>query len=179
LQFPLTKLADDVARLRRVLARQDGPTVLVGHSYGGQIVTALGEDAPNVVGLVYIAGFALDEGESIAALLGQGPPIPSIAHLDTDEEGFAWLPEDDFLNHFASDVDPSKARVMHAVQQPLNVSAWEETMGTPAWKSLPSWFLVADGDQTIPLDAQRQFAARMGATTTRGVDESCGDGLAP
>jgi pimeloyl-ACP methyl ester carboxylesterase len=71
LQFPLTRLADDVARLRRVLARQDGPTVVVGHSYGGQIVTALGEDAPNVVGLVYIAGFALDEGESIAALLGQ------------------------------------------------------------------------------------------------------------
>lgn len=93
-QFPLTKLADDVARLRRVLARQDGPTVVVGHSYGGQIVTALGEDAPNVVGLVYIAGFALDEGESIAALLGQGPPTPSIAHLDYDEEGFAWLPKD-------------------------------------------------------------------------------------
>jgi pimeloyl-ACP methyl ester carboxylesterase len=97
LQFPLAKLADDVARLRRVLARQDGPTVVVGHSYGGQIITALGEDAPNVVGLVYIAGFALDEGESIAALLAQGPPTPSIAHLDYDEEGFAWLPEDDFL----------------------------------------------------------------------------------
>jgi pimeloyl-ACP methyl ester carboxylesterase len=129
------KLADDVARLRRVLARQDGPTVLVGHAYGGQIITSLGEDAPNVVGLVYIAGFALDEGESIAALLGQGPPTPAIAHLDTDEQGFAWLPEDDFVNHFAADVDPSKARVMHAVQQPLHVSAWEETMGTPAWKS--------------------------------------------
>jgi pimeloyl-ACP methyl ester carboxylesterase len=166
LQFPLTRLADDVARLRRVLARQDGPTVVVGHSYGGQIITALGEDAPNVVGLVYIAGFALDEGESIAALLGQGPPTPSIAHLDYDEEGFAWLPEDDFLNHFAADVDPSKARVMYAVQQPLNGSAWEETMGPPAWKSFPSWFLVAEGDQTIPPDAQRQFAARMGATTT-------------
>jgi pimeloyl-ACP methyl ester carboxylesterase len=165
-QFPLTKLADDVARLRRVLTRQHGPTILVGHSYGGQIITALGEDAPNVVALVYIAGFALDEGESIAALLGQGPPTPAIAHLDTDEQGFAWLPEDDFVNHFAADVDPSKARVMHAVQQPLHVSAWEETMGTPAWKSLPSWFLVADGDQTIPPDAERQFAARMGATTT-------------
>ena len=165
-QFSLTKLEDDVARLRRVLHRQDGPTVLVGHSYGGQIITALGEDVPNVVGLVYIAGFALDEGESIGALLGQGPPTPSIAHLDYDEEGFAWLPEDDFLNHFAADVDPSKAKVMHAVQQPLNASAWDEVMGTPAWKALPSWFLVADGDQTIPPDAQRQFSARMGATTT-------------
>ena len=85
----------------------------------------------------YIAGFALDEGESIAALLGQGPPTPAIAHLDTDEQGFAWLPEDDFVNHFAADVDPSKARVMHAVQQPLHVSASGERMGTPAWKSLP------------------------------------------
>jgi len=165
-QFGLTKLADDVARLRDVLARQDGPTVLVGHSYGCQIITALGEDAPNVVGLVYIAGFALDEGESIAALLKQGPPTPAIAHLDYDEQGFAWLPEDDFVNHFAADVDPSKARVMHAVQQPIHASAWDEVMGTPAWKSLPSWFLVAEGDQTIPPDAERQFSARMGATTT-------------
>jgi pimeloyl-ACP methyl ester carboxylesterase len=165
-QFPMTKLADDVARLRQVLARQDGPTVVAGHSYGGQIITALGEDAPNVVGLVYIAAFGLDEGESIGALLGQAPPSPALAHLDIDEQGFAWLPEDDFVNHFAADVDPSKARVMHAVQQPLHASALEEVMGTPAWKSLPSWFLVADGDQAIPPDAERQFAARMGATTT-------------
>ena len=165
-QMGLTKLADDVARLRHVLARQDGPTVVVGHSYGGQIITALGEDAPNVVGLVYIAGFGLDEGESIGALLGQGPPTPAIAHLDIDDQGYAWLPEDDFVNHFAADVDPVKARVMHAVQQPLHASALEEVMGTPAWKSLPSWFLVADGDQTIPPDAQRLFSARMGATTT-------------
>jgi pimeloyl-ACP methyl ester carboxylesterase len=138
----------------------------VGHSYGGQIITALGDDAPNVVGLVYIAGFGLDEGESIGALLGQGPPTPAIAHLDIDEEGFAWLPEDDFVNHFAADVDPSKASVMHAVQQPLHASALDEVMGKPAWKSLPSWFLVAEGDQTIPPDAQRQFSARMGAATT-------------
>jgi pimeloyl-ACP methyl ester carboxylesterase len=165
-QFALTKLADDVARLRHVLTRQDRPTILAGHSYGGQIMTALGEDAPNVVGLVYIAGQALDEGESIGALLGQGPPTPAIAHLDIDDQGFAWLPEDDFVNHFAADVDSMKARAMHAVQQPLHASALEEVMGTPAWKSLPSWFLVAAGDQTIPPDGQRQFAARMGATTT-------------
>jgi Predicted hydrolases or acyltransferases (alpha/beta hydrolase superfamily) len=107
-QFPMAKLADDVARLRQVLARQDGPTVVAGHSYGGQIITALGEDAPNVVGLVYIAAFGLDEGESIGALLGQGPPSPALAHLDIDEQGFAWLPEDDFVNHFAADVDPEQ-----------------------------------------------------------------------
>jgi pimeloyl-ACP methyl ester carboxylesterase len=164
-QFPLTALADDVARLRRVLSRQQGPTVVAGHSYGGQIITALGTDAPNVVGLVYIAAFGLDEGESIGALLEQGPTGPALAHLDVDPQGFAWLPEDDFVNHFAADVDPVKARVMFAVQQPLHWSALGEVMGVPAWKSLPSWFLIADGDQAIPPDAQRQFAPRMGATT--------------
>ena len=164
-QFALTRLSDDVARLRGVLARQNGPTIAVGHSYGGQIITALGTDAPNVVGLVYIAGFGLDEGESIGALLGQAPPSPALAHLDIDQQGFAWLPEDDFVNHFAADVDAVKARVMYAVQQPLHSSALVDVMGAPAWKSLPSWFLVAEGDQAIPPDAQRQFAPRMGATT--------------
>jgi pimeloyl-ACP methyl ester carboxylesterase len=164
-QFRLTRLADDVARLRRVLARQDGPTMVAGHSYGGQIITALGTDAPNVVGLVYIAAFGLDEGESIGALLDQAPAGPALAHLDVDEHSFAWLPEDDFVNHFAADVDPVKARVMFAVQQPLHWSALGEVMGVPAWKALPSWFLIADGDQVIPPNAQRLFAPRMGATT--------------
>jgi pimeloyl-ACP methyl ester carboxylesterase len=164
-QFPESSLAADVARLREVLSRQDGPTVVAGHSYGGQIMTALGTDAPNVVGLVYIAGFGLDEGESIGALLEQAPVSPALAHLDIDQQSFAWIPEDDFVNHFAADVDPVKARVMFAVQQPLHVSTLGDVMGVPAWKSLPSWFLIADGDQAIPPDAQRQFAARMGATT--------------
>jgi pimeloyl-ACP methyl ester carboxylesterase len=164
-QFPMGALADDVARLRQVLGRQDGPTVVVGHSYGGQIMTALGTDAPNVTGLVYVAAFGLDEGESIGALLAQGPPTPAIAHLDIDEQGYAWLPEDDFVAHFAGDVDPAAAKVMHAVQQPLAGSALEETMGAPAWKSLPSWYLVAANDEAIPPDAERQFAARMEATT--------------
>jgi pimeloyl-ACP methyl ester carboxylesterase len=162
-QFPMNTLADNVARLRLVLGRQDGPTIVAGHSYGGQIITALGTDAPNVVGLVYIAAFGLDEGESIGALLEGAPPTPALAHLDIDAEGFAWLPEDDFVNHFAADVDPDKAKVMYAVQQPLHTSALADVMGVPAWRSLPSWFLIADGDQAIPPDAQRQFAARMGA----------------
>src|ERR1700729_1902648 len=99
-QFPLTSLADDVARLRHVLTLQDGPTVVVGHSYGGQIMTALGSDAPNAAGLVYIAAFELDQGESIGALLEQGPPTPALAHLDIDNQGLAWLPEEDFVEHF-------------------------------------------------------------------------------
>ena len=164
-QFPMTSLADNVARLREVLARQQGPTLVAGHSYGGQIITALGADAPNVVGLVYIAGFGLDEGESIGALLAQAPPTPALAHLDVDKQGFAWLPEDDFVGHFAADVDPVQARVMHAVQQPIAMSAFEDTMGEPSWKSHPSWYLVATNDEALPPDAERQFASRMGATT--------------
>lgn len=164
-QFPETSLADDVARLRHVLRRQDGPTVVVGHSYGGQIVTALGADAPNAVALVYIAAFGLDEGEAIGQLLGQGPPPPALAHLDIDDLGFVWLPEDDFVTHFASGVDPAEARVLHAVQQPLSASTLEDVMGVPAWKSAPSWYLVAANDEAIPPDAERAFAGRMGATT--------------
>jgi len=148
-----------------VLDLQDGPTVVAGHSYGGQIMTALGADAPNVAGLVYIAAFGLDEGESLGALLSQGPVTPALAHLFTDKQGFGWLSEDDFVNHFAADVDPAKARVMFAVQQALAGSAFTDVMGVPAWKSLPSWYLVAADDQAIPPAAERQFAARMGATT--------------
>ncbi len=164
-QFPETSLADDVARLRHVLTRQAGPTVVAGHSYGGQIMTALGNDAPSVVGLVYIAAFGLDEGELLGALLGGGPPTPSLAHLIVDEQGFAWLPEEDFVNHFAADVDPAEARVLNAVQQGLSMSTFEDVMGVPAWKSHPSWYLVAMNDEAIPPDAERMFAQRMEAST--------------
>jgi pimeloyl-ACP methyl ester carboxylesterase len=164
-QFPETALADDVARLRQVLNRQTSPTIVVGHSYGGQIMTALGADAPNVVALVYIAAFGLDEGESLGALLGSGPPTPALAHLIVDEQGFAWLPEEDFVAHFASDVDPIKARVMYAVQQALSMGTFEDVMGVPAWKSHPTWYLVATEDQAIPPDVERMFAQRMGAST--------------
>jgi pimeloyl-ACP methyl ester carboxylesterase len=163
-QFPLSSLADDVARLRQVLEFQDGPTVVVGHSYGGQIMTALGSDATNVAGLVYVAAFGLDEGESLGALLSQGPVTPALAHLFTDARGFGWLSEDDFVSHFAADVDPIQAKVLYAVQQALASSAFTDVMGVPAWKSLRSWYLVAQNDEALPPDAQRQLAARMGAT---------------
>jgi pimeloyl-ACP methyl ester carboxylesterase len=164
-QFPMTDLAADVARLREVLAAQDGPTIVAGHSYGGQIMTALGTDAPNVAGLVYIAAFGIDEGESLGALLAQGPVTPALVHLVTDQQGFTWLSEDDFVNHFAADVDPVQAKAMHAVQQALAASALSTQMGVPAWKSLPSWYLVAANDEAIPPAAERQFASRMGAIT--------------
>lgn len=127
-------------------------------------MTALGTDAPNVVGLVYVAAFALDEGESIGALLS-GPPTPALAHLRIDAEGFAWIPQDDFVNYFAADVDPQKANVMYAVQQPLHVSALGDVMGVPAWKTLPTWYMVATNDQALPPNAERFFAQRMGAVT--------------
>jgi pimeloyl-ACP methyl ester carboxylesterase len=164
-QFPHTSLADNVAKLRHVLAMESEPTLVVAHSYGGQVITALGTDAPNVVGLVYLAGFGLDEGESIGALLAQGPPTPAIANIRIDDQGFVWLPEDAVLKHFAPDVDPAEARVIFAVQQPLAASTLEDVMGTPAWKALPTWFAVAQHDEVIPPDAERQFAQRMGATT--------------
>ena len=164
-QFPETSLAADVARLRQVLRRQDGPTVVAGHSYGGQIITALGTDAPNVGALVYIAAFGLAEGESLGALLGGGPPSPALAHLIVDEQGFGWLPEDDFVRHFAAGVDPVKARVLFAVQQGLSMTTFEDVMGSPAWKSHPTSYLVAKNDEAIPPDAERMFAKRMGADT--------------
>lgn len=163
-QFPHTSLADNVARLHQVLARLTGPTILVGHSYGGQIMTAGATDQPNVVGLVYITAFGLDEGESIGALLAQGEPTPALAHLTFDELGFGWLPQDDFVNHFAADVDPVWANVMWATQQPIHASALEDVMGVPAWKTLPTWYMVATNDEAIPPDAERLFAQRMGAT---------------
>jgi hypothetical protein len=126
-------------------------------------MSALGTDAPNVVGLVYIAAFGLDEGESLGGLLAQGPPAPALAHQFVDDEGFVWLTEDDFVN--AGDTDPVKANVLYAVQQPLAASAFNDVMTVPAWKFLPSWYLVAQDDQALPPDAQRGFANRMNATT--------------
>jgi pimeloyl-ACP methyl ester carboxylesterase len=164
-QFPMSSLGADVARLRQVLQFQTVPSLVVGHSYGGQIMTALGADAPNVAGLVYVAAFGLEEGESLGALLSQGPVAPALVHMFTDEQGYLWLSEDDFVNHFAADVAPAKARAMHAVQQALTATAFTDIMGVPAWKSLPSWYLVAKDDEALPPDAERQFAARMGAAT--------------
>ena len=164
-QFPETSLANDVARLRQVLRRIGGPTIVAGHSYGGQIMTALGADAPNVAALVYIAAFGLDKGESLGGLLAGGPPSPALAHLVVDEQGFSWIPEGDFVGHFASDVEPDAARVLCAVQQGLSMSTFEDVMGTPAWTLLPTAYLVATKDEAIPPDAQRMFAKRMRART--------------
>src|SRR5207245_5404183 len=112
--FPETGLAADGARLRQVPRRQKGPTIVAGHSYGGQVMTALGTDAPNVVALVYVAAFGLEKGESLGGLLSGGPPTPSLAHLLVDEQAFAWIPEEDFVMHFSSGVETSRGKEMGA-----------------------------------------------------------------
>jgi pimeloyl-ACP methyl ester carboxylesterase len=163
-QLPETSLGDDVARVRQVLASQSGPTLLVAHSYGGEVISALGTDAPNVVGLVYVAAFGLDEGESLNALLAQGPAAPWAAEVRPDSQGFLYLSEEGFLKYFAPDVDPAQAHVMYAVQQPPKASIFDEKVSVPSWRSLPSWYLVTTDDQMIAPAAQRQLAERMGAT---------------
>ena len=128
-------------------------------------MTALGDDVANAVGLVYIAAFGLDAGETITAAGADAPPPPALANLIADERGFGRLPEDDFVNHFAADVDPAKARVMHAAQQAVALSVFDDVMGTPAWRSLRSWYLVAANDEAIAPDVERMFARRMDAET--------------
>jgi pimeloyl-ACP methyl ester carboxylesterase len=167
-QIPLTSLADDIAVTRRVLAAQKGATVLVGHSYGGVVISGAANDAPNVKALVYIAAFALDEGESIAALGQQGqPPSGAAAVRPPDENGFLWIDPRGFPKAFAADVDPVEASVMAAVQKPLNINSFTAKVGSPGWKHIPSWYLVATDDQMIPPQAEELMAQRMGATVKK------------
>ncbi|MGB2628562.1 MAG: alpha/beta hydrolase [Candidatus Acidiferrum sp.] len=164
-QLPLTSLTDDIAVTRRMLAAQRGPTVLVGHSYGGAVITGAANDAPNVTALVYIAAFGLDEGESLESLSQQGPAPAGVAQIRPDDHGFFWIDRDGFPQAFAADVNPVEARVMAAVQKPLAVKAFSERSGPPAWKHIKSWYLVSSNDQMIPPQAEEFFAKRMGATT--------------
>jgi pimeloyl-ACP methyl ester carboxylesterase len=165
-QLALDSLEDDVVRTRAVLAAQPGPTLLVAHSFGGAVVTQLGTNAPNLVGLVYESAFAPDEGESMKALNSKGPAPPGSKALRPDKAGYVWLDPDGFVRYFAPDVAADQARVLAAVQKPIAASelASERAFGPPAWKGRPTWYLVTEQDQMILPDAQRAFAKRMGAT---------------
>ena len=167
-QLPLTSLDADVARTRAVLANQGGPTILVGHSFGGAVITALGADAPNVVGLVYVAAFAPDEGETLHALATAEPHPPGAAAFRPDASGFVSLDPAGYLQYFAPDVDPAEARVMAATQKPIAGAYFvdDTPYGTPTWRLQPSWYLIAEDDQIIPPPAQHFFADRAGATTS-------------
>jgi pimeloyl-ACP methyl ester carboxylesterase len=163
-QIPLTSLEDDIAVTRNALAAQKGPTVLVGHSYGGAVITGAANQAPNVTALVYIAAFGLDEGESLEGLSKQGPPTAGASQIHPDANGFLWIDRDGFAKAFAADVDPTEARIMAAVQRPLSFKSFTAKSGPPAWKHIPSWYLVSSNDQMIPPQAEEFMAKRMGAT---------------
>ena len=163
-QLPLTSLDDDMTVTRNLLATQKGPTVLVGHSYGGVVITGAANDAPNVSALVYIAAFGVDEGESIETLSKQGPPPPGAAQVRPDEHGFLWIDPAGFHQAFAADVDPVEARVMAVTQRPLSIRSFAAKSGPPAWKHIPSWYLVSKNDHMIPPPAEEFMAKRMGAT---------------
>jgi pimeloyl-ACP methyl ester carboxylesterase len=161
-QNPTLSLADDVAVTKRIIAAQDGPVILVGHSYGGVVVTEAGND-PKVVGLVYIAAFAPDRGESVETLIKNPPAGAPAPPILPPQDGFLFLDRSKFAASFAADVDPSLAAFMADSQVPWGVQALGGTVSEPAWKSKPSWYLVSTDDKMIPPDAQRAMSKRAGS----------------
>ena len=164
-QNPLTSFADDVAATNRALALQDGPVILVGHSWAGVVITEAGMD-PKVVGLVYVAAFAPDQGEAVGELGKAYPPPPALAAPIVDKAGFLSLSTEAVVKHFASDLPASEARVVAATQGPIAGSAFGAQVSGVAWKTKPSWYIVSKLDNAIAPDEERFFAKRMKATTT-------------
>src|SRR5881296_3273157 len=162
-QNPTTSLADDVAVTKRALANQNGPAILVGHSYGGVVITEAGND-PKVAGLVYIAAFAPDKGESVSALIKNPPPGAPVPPIMPPQDGYLFLERTKFRASFAADVSPEAASFMADSQVPWGLEALNGAVTEPAWKSKPSWYLVATSDRMIPPDAQRAMSKRTGAT---------------
>ena len=162
-QNPTLSLDGDVATTKRVLALQDGPAILVGHSYGGAVITEAGND-PKVVGLVYITAFAPDKGESVATLIKNAPPGAPVPPILPPQDGYLLLDKSKFAASFAGDVEPEKAAFMADSQVPWGVEALSGSISEPAWKSKPSWYLIATDDKMIPPDAQRFMSKRAGST---------------
>jgi pimeloyl-ACP methyl ester carboxylesterase len=162
-QNPTLSLADDVEVTKRALAALDGPAILVGHSYGGVVISEAGTE-PNVAGLVYIAAFAPDRAESVASLIRNPPPGAPVPPILPPRDGFLFLDKAKFAAAFAADVEPHAAAIMADAQVPWGVEALHGAVTEPAWRSKPSWYLVATDDLMIPPDAQRAMAERTGAT---------------
>jgi len=161
--LPLHNLADDVATVKRAIDVIGKPTILVGHSYGGEVITNAGYNNPNVTGLVYIAAFAPDEGQSLSTFV-DAKSFPQ-GFLILDSSGLAYINPDMFHDRFAQDVKQPEADIMVVAQKPFNASIFAEKSGPSAWKQLPTWYQISDSDLMIPPDAQRQFAKQMNATT--------------
>ena len=162
-QLPLHSLADDVATVKRAIDLVGGPTILVGHSYGGFVITNAGYNNQNVTGLVYVSAFAPDEGESTATFVDVATLPPGL--LVFDSGGFAYLNPEMFHQAFVQDANVTEAETMAVVQKPGHQSILTAPSGPPAWKQLPTWFEVSESDHIIPPDAERMFAQRMNATT--------------
>jgi pimeloyl-ACP methyl ester carboxylesterase len=162
-QNPTISLEDDVAVTRRILAAQDGPAILVGHSYGGAVITEAGND-PKVAGLVYITAFAPDKGESVATLIKDPPPGAPVPPILPPQDGYLFLDRAKFPASFAADVDAEKAAFMADSQVPWGVEALSGKISEPAWKTKPSWYLIVTDDKMIPPDAQRFMSRRAGST---------------
>jgi pimeloyl-ACP methyl ester carboxylesterase len=162
-QNPTTSLADDVAATNRVIEEQKGPVILVGHSYGGAVITEAGNH-PNVTGLVYITAFAPDRGESVATLIKDPPPGAPVPPILPPQEGFLALDKSQFAASFAADVTPEKADFMANSQVPWGLAALSGAVTEPAWRSKPSWYLVATDDRMIPPAAQRAMSKRAGSS---------------
>ena len=162
-QNPTLSLADDVAATKRIIARESAPVVLVGHSYGGVVITEAGND-PRVAGLVYIAAFAPDKGESVAALIKDPQPGAPVPPIMPPQDGYLFLDRAKFAASFAADVAKEKAEFMADSQVPWGVEALNGAISEPAWKTKPSWYLVATDDKMIPPPAQRFMSKRAGST---------------
>jgi len=162
-QNPTLSLAGDVAVTKRAIAAQNGPVILVGHSYGGAVITEAGND-PKVAGLVYIAAFAPDKGESVSSLIKDPPPGAAVPPILPPQEGFLFLDKAKFAASFAADVKADEASFMADSQVPWGVEALSGTITEPAWKAKPSWYLVATDDRMIPPAAQRAMSTRAGAS---------------
>jgi pimeloyl-ACP methyl ester carboxylesterase len=164
-QNPTISLTDDVAVTKRVLAAQDGPAILVGHSYGGVVISEAGND-PKVAGLAYIAAFAPDKGESVSSLIQNPPPGAPVPPILPPQDGFLFLDRAKFQASFAADVKDDAAAFMADSQVPWGLDALTGAVTEPAWRTKPSWYLVATDDKMIPPDAQRAMSKRAGATVT-------------
>jgi|SRR5579864_7636205 len=160
-QIPLTSLSDDVTALRRVLRSQDGPVVLVGHSYGGAVITAAAAGDPKVKALVYVAAVAPDEGETVGHLFHRAAPHPKAPKLQPDEDGLLWVTADAFRDAIAQDASPEEVTLMAATQKPIALKCLGEPIAKAAWKEKPSWFLIAENDRMVSPDTQRYEAERM------------------
>ena len=162
-QNPTISLVDDVAATKRIVAAQNGPVILVGHSYGGVVITEAGND-PKVAGLVYITAFAPDRGESVSTLIKDPPPGAPVPPILPPQDGYLFLDKAKFPASFAADVDAERAAFMADSQVPWGVGALSGTISEPAWKTKPSWYLVATDDKMIPPPAQRFMSKRAGST---------------